>query len=492
MSEPKRQRRDCPYLDTVNRSVLDFDFEKVCSVTLSKVNVYACLVCCRFFKGRGESTPARTHALQADHHVFLNFATQRVYCLPDDYEVIDSSLDDIKRLIRPVFTVDQVARIDSGSQQQQQQQQQRIRCVVGGGEYLPGFIGLNNLTATDSFNSVAQALAHVRPLREYFLLRCEEDAVSAAPPAGRDRAQLLLRFGELIRKIWSPFNFKGQVSPSEVLQAVMESSSKRFKIGTPFDPLDFLQWFLNELTSELSAGKTASRKVALPTIIQSIFQGEVEITTTTPKRPPATQVDEQGPGLAPQPRGQQTQQGIGEEISKVSRSPFLHLQLDLPPMPLFKEGERTFIPQVPLMTLLQKFNGRNEQPNVVTGELKRFCLTRLPPFLIVHIKRFTFNNWFLEKNTTIVNFPLKHLDLRDCVHPDALSSVGSTKYDLVASIRHEGASPDSGSYSVFVHTCGAAEQWYEIQDLVVRETIPQLITVSEAYIQIYEHQGTNK
>ena len=44
--------RNCPYLDTINRSVLDFDFEKQCSVTLTHLNVYACLVCGRYFQGK--------------------------------------------------------------------------------------------------------------------------------------------------------------------------------------------------------------------------------------------------------------------------------------------------------------------------------------------------------------------------------------------------------------------------------------------------------
>ena len=43
--------RVCPYLDTINRNVLDFDFEKLCSVTLSNNNVYACLVCGKYFQG---------------------------------------------------------------------------------------------------------------------------------------------------------------------------------------------------------------------------------------------------------------------------------------------------------------------------------------------------------------------------------------------------------------------------------------------------------
>ena len=31
--------------------MLDFDFEKLCSVSLSHLNVYACLVCGKYFQG---------------------------------------------------------------------------------------------------------------------------------------------------------------------------------------------------------------------------------------------------------------------------------------------------------------------------------------------------------------------------------------------------------------------------------------------------------
>ena len=84
VQDPKVDRsRSCPYLDTINRydtiyqltilhsicqnnegtvpfsfvpyfssrSVLDFDFEKLCSVSLSHINVYACLVCGKYFQG---------------------------------------------------------------------------------------------------------------------------------------------------------------------------------------------------------------------------------------------------------------------------------------------------------------------------------------------------------------------------------------------------------------------------------------------------------
>ncbi|PPS01086.1 hypothetical protein GOBAR_AA19590 [Gossypium barbadense] len=94
-------RRDCPYLDTVNRQVLDFDFEKFCSVSLSNLNVYACLVCGKYYQGRGKKSHAYTHSLEAGHHVYINLRTEKVYCLPDGYEINDPSLDDIRHVLYP-------------------------------------------------------------------------------------------------------------------------------------------------------------------------------------------------------------------------------------------------------------------------------------------------------------------------------------------------------------------------------------------------------
>ncbi|KAL5223611.1 hypothetical protein ABZP36_010250 [Zizania latifolia] len=88
-------RRDCPYLGTVNRQVLDFDFEKFCSISLSNLNVYACLVCGKYYQGRGLKSHAYTHSLEAGQHVFINLQTEKVYCLPDGYEINDPSLEDI-------------------------------------------------------------------------------------------------------------------------------------------------------------------------------------------------------------------------------------------------------------------------------------------------------------------------------------------------------------------------------------------------------------
>ena len=49
------------------------------------------LVC----SGRGNNTHAYTHSVLDGHHVFLNLQTHKFYCIPDNYEIIDSSLEDI-------------------------------------------------------------------------------------------------------------------------------------------------------------------------------------------------------------------------------------------------------------------------------------------------------------------------------------------------------------------------------------------------------------
>lgn len=65
--------------------------------------------------------------------------------------------------------------------------------------------------------------------------------------------------------------------------------------------------------------------------------------------------------------------------------------------------------QVSLFTLLTQFNGiqQKEYKTYKDNFLKRFEITHLPQYVILNIKRFTKNTFFVEKNPTIVNFPVK-------------------------------------------------------------------------------------
>jgi len=141
--------------------------------------------------------------------------------------------------------------------------------------------------------------------------------------------------------------------------------------------------------------------------------------------------------------------------------------------------KKTVIPQQPLFTLLSKFDGSSQHFNPHTKETKSYRIKQLPNYLILHIQRFTNNLWYTEKNPTIVNFPIKGLDMS----PYCESTQG-THYNLIANIRHNGTTKDFW-YNLHVLQKNT-DKWYDIQDLIVEEAMPPLIALSEAYIQIYE------
>jgi len=116
---------------------------------------------------------------------------------------------------------------------------------------------------------------------------------------------------------------------------------------------------------------------------------------------------------------------------------------------------------------------------MMNGDKRQYVLTKLPKYLIVHIKRFSQNTQhFSEKNPTIVNFPVKNLEMGNYTQPPS-----SCRYNLMASLQHDGTA-EAGSYRGFVHF-RANDGWYEVQDLHVNGVHPQLISVSESYIQVW-------
>lgn len=90
--------------------------------------------------------------------------------------------------------------------------------------------------------NLQQSLSHVTPLRNYFLR--EENYSQIKRPPGDQAFLLVQRFGELIRKLWNPRNFKAHVSPHEMLQAVVLCSKKRFQITQQGFLIDIVLWIL--------------------------------------------------------------------------------------------------------------------------------------------------------------------------------------------------------------------------------------------------------
>ncbi|KAF8203905.1 spindle pole body protein [Pholiota molesta] len=441
VNEPEETRPSDLYLDTINRVVLDFDFEKVCSVSLSNINIYGCLVCGKYFQGRGRKSYAYAHSIHDDHHVFINLETTKVYVLPDGYPVSDPSLEDISYVLAPTFTRNSIANLSSPSHLT------RPSYDLNHKPYLSGFVGLNNIKRNDHMNVIIHALVHVPPLRDYLLLSNFHGKES----------ELLKRFAGLAKKIWNPRLFKSQVSPHEFLQEVNRSSAGKFRL---------------EEQGTLSNSWAG--------IIFRAFQGEVRVETQQVLvRPDSGQNEKPKFDI--------------DRDSRTAVSPFLFLAVDLPPPPLFQDSvEKNIIPQVSIHSVLSKYDGRTAQESA--GHLRRYKCQHLPPYIIVHFKRFTKNAFVEEKNPTIINFPLRGLDFKEYV--DAPPDNISTLYDLIANVTHEsvaGTTRDKENTVWKAHLRAAGgggdnEKWFMIQDLIVEETRKEMIFLGETIIQIWERR----
>ena len=85
----------------------------------------------------------------------------------------------------------------------------------------------------------------------------------------------------------------------------------------------------------------------------------------------------------------------------------------------------------------------------------------------------------MEKNITIINFPLQNLEIGEFV-----GSENNEKYDLISNVIHEGKNTNDGNYRI-QSRLGKTEKWLEIQDLTVKEIMQEQVLVSESYILVY-------
>jgi U4/U6.U5 tri-snRNP-associated protein 2 len=124
------------------------------------MNVYCCLVCGKYFRGKEYKTEAFRHALEPSsqasakedggqqHNLMIgvsgpNFC--KVFSIPDDEEVNDLSLDVIKYNLNPKYTKEMIALFDT----------EKFTCrSLEGVEFIAGCVGLNNLKNTSFANVV--------------------------------------------------------------------------------------------------------------------------------------------------------------------------------------------------------------------------------------------------------------------------------------------------------------------------------------------------
>lgn len=235
----------------------------MCSKSLANINVYCCLVCGKYFQGRGRGSYAYRHAVGENHRVWLNLETEKVrsqnghartsldlplaqfYVLPEGYLVSDPSLQDIIHVLNPRYEPATLPTLSLLPAQPSY--------TLAGLPYYPGFIGLNNIRANDYLNVIIHLVLHVPPLRTFLLDPRTPQLQESARPT-----ELVKRLSTLAKRVWNPRLFKAQGSPHEFLQEVSKRSEGKYTMTKQGDPVAFLGWLLNTLHKDLGGTKKSN------------------------------------------------------------------------------------------------------------------------------------------------------------------------------------------------------------------------------------------
>ena len=541
---------ECPYLDTIARSALDFDFAASgCSVSLATANVYCCLVCGKFYAGKGRR-PRRTrtrwtlgttcscgsmgggggggegegerktetgegvcaasafffsfsifHFSFFIFHCFFLFLRIRrttplisypakTFFQQEGYEVEDPCLDPIRAVLAPRFDKRRISALDSD---------RRWARSLDGEPFVPGIVGLNNLAGrTDFANAVLQSLARVGPLRDFFL-----DPLNYRHAAS---SLLVCRFGDFLRRVWNDRAFRGHVSPHELMVAVERASKGRFSPGGGGGS--------GGIGSK--KGKNGAAALGLDRRGRFLVWLSTRSTSTSwslpaPRRPGARRPRGSRPGpvdchgVLPgggggddRDRDRRRRSGGGGGEPKRGRRETRRRRQEVkvpgararpsPRSPLPGRAGAKHHPAGRAGHSPAKYDGRTVTDDAKAGR-RTLKITRLPRFLLLHVRRFARNAFFAEKNPTIVNFPVKGLPLGELLRYKSSSSkqqddADPFRYDLAANVAHEGPAA-AGVFKAHVQRKSDGS-WFECCDLRVAETLPQVVALSEAYVQVWE------
>ncbi|XP_049885571.1 ubiquitin carboxyl-terminal hydrolase 8 isoform X3 [Pectinophora gossypiella] len=110
--------------------------------------------------------------------------------------------------------------------------------------------------------------------------------------------------------------------------------------------------------------------------------------------------------------------------------------------------------------------------------VKKLDISRLPPVLVIHFKRFFLDKETLMKKQTYIDFPLTDLDMR----PFTLFSQAAP-YNLYAVSNHYGTM-QSGHYTAYCKS-SVYGKWYHFDDHAVTEISSGDVKSSAAYILFY-------
>uniref|UniRef100_A0A8C2UE04 Ubiquitin carboxyl-terminal hydrolase 8 n=1 Tax=Coturnix japonica TaxID=93934 RepID=A0A8C2UE04_COTJA len=333
----------------------------------------------------------------------------------------------------------------------------------------PALTGLRNLGNTCYMNSILQCLCNAPHLAEYFNRNLYQDDINRSNFLGH-KGEVAEEFGVIMKALWtgqykyiSPKDFKitigkindqfagySQQDSQELLLFLMDGlhedlnkadNRKRYKEENN-DHLDDLR------AAELAWQK---HKQLNESIIVALFQGQFKSTVQC------------------------------LTCHKKSRTfeAFMYLSL-----PLASTSKCTLQECLRLFSKEEKLTDNNRfycsHCKTRRDSLKKIEIWKLPPVLLVHLKRFSYDGRWKQKLQTSVDFPLETLDLSQYV----IGPKNNLKrYNLFSVSNHYGGL-DGGHYTAYCKNA-SRQRWFKFDDHEVSEISASSVKSAAAYILFY-------
>jgi len=345
------------------------------------------------------------------------------------------------------------------------------------GKNILGRVGLKNLGNTCFMNAALQCLSNTSPLTDYFLTGSVwKRELNVKNPLGM-QGELAKAYAMLITLMWSAKKSRGCVSPKS-FKKKLGTFAPQFDGYDQHDSQELLAFLLDGLHEDLNrvlkkpyvelpdAGNRPDELVAAEawklylmrnkSIIVDLFQGQLKSAVTC---------SECG-------------------FTSIKFDPFMYLSLPIVGCSL-EDCLKAFISNEELTGDEQWVCPKCKKAVDAT---KKFDLWKLPPILIVHLKRFKYSrSGRRRKISEEIGFPLEGFDVGRFV---ASPQRDAPEYDLYAVSNHHGGY-GGGHYTAYAKNRRDGE-WYFFNDRNCQQVEKDEVVSPAAYVLFYNKMVLSK
>uniref|UniRef100_A0A674AFN5 Ubiquitin carboxyl-terminal hydrolase n=1 Tax=Salmo trutta TaxID=8032 RepID=A0A674AFN5_SALTR len=326
--------------------------------------------------------------------------------------------------------------------------------------------GLRNLGNTCYMNSILQCLCNTPAMVDYFNKNLYQEDINRANVLGH-RGEVAEEFGVIMKALWSglykcisPRDFKftiGKINESfsgheqqdsqELLLFLMDGLHE--DLNKVANRKCYTEEENDDLDDQRAADQAWSKhKMLNESIIVALFQGQFKSTV----------------------------QCLTCHRKSRTFETFMYLTL-----PLASTNKCSLQDCLKLFSKEEKLTDQNKvfcrHCKALRDSIKKLEIWKVPPIILVHLKRFSYEGRWKQKLQTTVDFPLENLDLSQYVIGPRASL---KRYNLFGVSNHYGGL-DGGHYTAYCKNA-MKQRWYKFDDHEVSEISTSTVKSSAAYI----------